>query len=75
MDWEKTRVLVLDGERRQSLTIIKGLTDLGCYIATLNTSKIDIGYTSRYPNEKLIVPQKYLNWDFYSYIRMLAETG
>ncbi len=75
MDWGKARVLVLDGESRQSLTIIKGLTDLGCYIATLNTSKIDVGYTSRYPNEKLIVPQKYLNGDFYSYIRILAETG
>lgn len=75
MDWEKTRVLVLDGASRQILTVIKGLTDLGCYIVTLNTSKLDVGYTSRYPNEKLIIPKEYLNGDYYSYIRMLAETG
>ncbi len=75
MDWKKIRVLVLNGERRQSLPIIKGLADLGCYIVTLNTSKLDVGYTSRYPNERLIIPKEYLNGDYYSYIRMLAETG
>ncbi len=75
MDWKKIRVLVLDGAARQTLTVIKGLTALGCYIVTLNTSKLDVGYTSRYPNEKLIIPQEYLNGNYYSYIRMLAKTG
>ncbi len=75
MDWKKTRVLVLDGEARQVLTVIKGLADLGCYIVTLNTSKLDVGYTSRYSNEKLIAPKEYLNGDYYSCIRMLSETG
>lgn len=75
MDWKKIRVLVLDGAARQTLTVIKGLTNLGCYIVTLNTSKLDVGYTSRYPNEKLIVPKEYFNGDYYSYIQMLAETG
>lgn len=74
MDWKKIRILVLNGERRQILPIIKGLAELGCYIVTLNNSKLDVGYTSRYPNERLIVPQEYLNGDYYSYIRMLAET-
>jgi len=75
MDWKKIRVLVLDGDARQSLPVLKGLADLGCYIATLNTSKLDFGYTSRYPNEKLIVPQEYSNDDYYSYLKTLAETG
>lgn len=75
MDWKKIRVLVLDGETRQILSVIKGLKDLGCYIATLNKSKLDSGYTSRYPNEKLIIPQENCNRDYYSYIRTLAETG
>lgn len=75
MDWKRTRVLVLDGAARQILPVIKGLADLGCYIVTLNTSKLDFGYTSRYPNEKLIVPKEYLNGDCYFYIMMLAKTG
>ncbi len=74
MDWKKTRVLVLDGEARQILPVMKGLKDLGCYIVTLNGTKFDLGYTSRYPNEKIILPQEY-NGDYYSYIRTLAESG
>ncbi len=75
MDWKKIRVLVLDGETRQILPVVKGLKALDCCIATLSTSKLDFGYISRYSNEKLIVPQEYLNGDYYSYIRLLAETG
>lgn len=75
MDWTKIKVLVLDGASRQILSILKGLSDLGCYIATLSTSKLDNGYVSKYPDEKLIVPEKYYTGDYYSYIKALAETG
>ena len=52
---KKTKVLVLDGGSRQILPILKGLHELGCIITTLNSSKLDNGYTSRYANKKIIV--------------------
>lgn len=75
MDWSKVKVLVLDGASRQILSILKGLSDLGCYIATVNTSKLDNGYVSKYPDEKLIVPEEFYMGDYYSYIKSLSETG
>ena len=57
MDFKGTRVLVLDGYGRQIATIVQQLHDLGCIITTLNTSKLDIGYTSHYPKKKLLHPE------------------
>ena len=48
------RVLVLDGPGRQIMPVLSGLHELGCHITTLNFSKMDIGYASRYPQEKLL---------------------
>ncbi len=56
MDFKGVRVLVLDGYGRQVPTILQQLHDLGCVITTLNCSKLDIGYTSRYPKNKLLEP-------------------
>lgn len=75
MDWTKTRVLVLDGASRQILSVIHGLSALGCFISTLNTSKLDNGYVSRHPNEKLIIPHECYTGDYYSYIKKLVSTG
>lgn len=54
MDFSKIRVLVLDCSGRQIPTILAELHELGCRITTLNDSKLDNGYTSRYPERKLI---------------------
>lgn len=55
MDYKGKRVLVLDGFGRQVPAILQELHDLGCYITTLNDRKMDVGYSSRYPNKKIVV--------------------
>ena len=57
MDFKGTRVLVLDGYGRQCAIVLKELNALGCEITTLNTSKWDVGYASKYPAHKLIEPE------------------
>lgn len=48
------RVLLLDGGGRQAMPVLNGLHKMGCSITTLNSSKLDIGYASRYPQNKLL---------------------
>ena len=57
MDFKGVRVLVLDGYGRQCAVVLRELHRLGCEITTLNVSKLDIGYTSRYAKKKLLEPQ------------------
>ncbi len=57
MDFKGLRVLVLDGYGRQVAVVLRELHKLGCEITTVNQSKLDIGYTSRYPQTKLYEPQ------------------
>lgn len=54
MDFKGVRVLLLDGFCRQNAVLLKELHDLGCVVTTLNDSKLDVGYASRYPVKKLI---------------------
>ena len=56
MDYKGKRVLVLDGFGRQVPAILKELHDLGCVITTLNDRKLDVGYSSRYPDKKIVEP-------------------
>ncbi len=56
MNFKGVRVLVLDGYGRQVAIILKELHALGCVTTTLNCSKLDVGYTSRYPKKKLLEP-------------------
>ena len=55
MDYKGIRVLVFDGYGRQVPTILKQLHELGCIITTINDSRLDIGYTSRYPSRKIVI--------------------
>ena len=48
------KVLLIDGSSRQVMPLIKSFYDLGCHITTLNSSKLDMGYSSRYPQKKLL---------------------
>lgn len=54
MDYTKLRVLVTDGGGRQTLTILRGLKAIGCYIGVLCTSKLDVCYASNIPDAKII---------------------
>lgn len=48
------RVLLLEGFGRQVMPMMQAFHDLGCHITTYNSSKLDMGYSSRYPNQKLL---------------------
>ena len=54
MDFSKIHVLILEGYARQALPMIKAFYKLGCSVTTLNASRLDVGYTSRYPHNKII---------------------
>lgn len=47
-------VLLLEGRARQVLPMSKSLRKLGCEVTTLNSSKLDPGYASKYPHRKLL---------------------
>lgn len=48
------KVLLLEGFARQSMAIMEALHKNGCHITTYNSSKLDLGYLSHYPNKKII---------------------
>ncbi len=54
MDFSKIRVLVTDGGARQTLTIIRGLKEVGCKISVMCSSKLDACYASNIPDEKIL---------------------
>lgn len=53
-DLEGIKVLLLEGFARQSMPMMEALHKNGCHITTYNKSKLDMGYSSRYPDKKLI---------------------
>lgn len=57
MDFKGLRVLVLDGYGKQLGIILESLHRMGCISTTVNCSKLDVGYVSRYPAKKFIVPE------------------
>ena len=54
MDFSKIRVLLTDGGARQSLTILHGLKEIGCHVTVLCSSKYDVCYASKLPDEKIL---------------------
>lgn len=54
MKTSELKVLVIDGPGRQIMPVLHGLHKLGCQTTTLNYSKLDIGYASRYSKRKLL---------------------
>lgn len=57
-DLRGVRVLLLEGFARQNMALMPALKKLGCHVTTLNASRLDVGYASRWPDVKLIEP-----WD------------
>lgn len=54
MNYKGIRILVLDGYGRQIPAILSELHELGCVITTVNDWKLDVGYSSRYPDRKIV---------------------
>lgn len=55
-DLRGVRVLLLEGFARQSMAIMPALKQLGCHVTTYNSSKLDMGYASCWPDRRLIEP-------------------
>lgn len=63
-DFKGLRVLVLDGYGKQVAAILTELHKYGVEITTLNYSKLDIGYSSRYPDRRLLEPRAKTDKDY-----------
>ena len=57
MDFKGLRILVTDGSGRQIPTVLEQLHELGCVTVTVNSSRLDCGYTSRYPERRILCPR------------------
>lgn len=71
MDYKGIKVLVLDGYGRQIPSILTQLHQLKCKITTINESKLDVGYTSRYPHKRVV--QKGIREDNDVYREVVAK--
>lgn len=52
--FKNVRVLLIEGRARQIMPLMESMHKLGCHVTTFNTSKLDMGYVSRYPDVKII---------------------
>ncbi len=52
----KKRILITDGDARQSLTMARAFRRLGCRVTVLCYSRLDVCYASFAPNEKILMP-------------------
>lgn len=48
------RVLLIEGRARQVMPLMESLHKLGCHVTTYNASKLDMGYSSHYPDKKIL---------------------
>ena len=48
------KIILASGDARQILPMSKALRKLGAYVTTYNSSRFDFGYTSKYPNKKIL---------------------
>ena len=49
------KVLLLDGYGRQIPSLLHQLHELGCKVTTMCESRLDVGFTSRYPSRRIVV--------------------
>ena len=54
MNFYGIRVLILEGYARQSLTLAKAFSKLGCFVTVLCGSRLDVCYWSRYVHKKIL---------------------
>ena len=76
MDFSKIKVLVTDGGARQTLTIVRGLKEIGCYVAVMCSSRLDVCYASRLPDKKILHRDAAGSYDgFEPLLREIIKTG
>ena len=63
MDYSNVNILLLAGGARQAMPIMKDLHDLGCRFTTISFTKLDVGYTSRFPTKKLLFYEPHENFE------------
>ncbi len=64
MSFKGLRVLVLDGYGKQLGIILESLHKMGCITTTVNCSKLDVGYVSRYPEKNSLFLKQSLTGKF-----------
>ena len=64
-DYQGKTVLLLDGYGRQIPSLLHQLHQLGCKVTTMCESKLDVGYTSRYPSKRIVVHGIRVDKDIY----------
>ena len=52
--YKNVRVLLIEGRARQVMPLMESLHKLGCHVTTYNASKLDMGYSSHYPDKKVL---------------------
>lgn len=52
--YKKVRVLLIEGRARQVMPLMESLHKMGCHVTTYNASKLDMGYSSHYPDKKVL---------------------
>lgn len=52
--YDKVRILLIEGRARQVMPLMESLHKLGCHVTTYNASKLDMGYSSHYPDKKIL---------------------
>ena len=76
MDLKGKKVLVCDGDGRQTLTVIHGLRDVGCDITVLCHSKMDLCYASNVPKDKILDERcKSSDVEFQEFLISLVSSG
>ena len=54
-DYKGKKILLLDGYGRQIPSLLRQLRKLGCLVTTVCESRLDVGYSSRYPSKRIVV--------------------
>lgn len=52
--YRNKHVLIIDGGSRQSLPMIRGFFNLGCIVSVFCSSKLDLGYCSKFAHNRII---------------------
>lgn len=75
MDYSKIRVLVMDGGGKQTLAMVRGLKEIGCWVSVLCNTKHDTCYVSNKPDEKILKNLTDRDDETLKYLLDLVATG
>lgn len=76
MDFSKVRVLLTDGSGRQTMTIMRGLKEIGCKVSVLCGTKKSICAVSKFPDEKIVDPRAECGHkDYVPFLLSLVSSG